>query len=205
MNTLASVLKGRSAFAAAAVCVSMATAPMVAQAQSISGTISFTGGATLNNPITNSTAYTGFFGPGTGDLPVVLGGSQTGDFASVPGMTPVTFLPFTFLPFTSPQLLWSFNYGGNSYSFTATTLDDVTQSGYLNLQGTGYVSVTGFADTSAIWSYTDTGSGTSVSFGASITTTPEPSTISLMAVLGLLGCTVQLAARRKTTLPGGPC
>jgi hypothetical protein len=205
MNTLVSFLKSRRAFAAVIACATAAIAPMAAQGQSISGTISFAGGATLDNPIASATGYTGFFGPGLGDLPVVLGGSQTGTYGGVAAMTPVTFTPFTFLPFTAPQLLWSFSSGGETYSFTATALTDVTQAGYLNLQGTGFASITGivdYTDTPATWSYTDTGSGTSVSFGGSITTTPEPSTISLLAVFGLAVCAIQIA-RRKAVRQGG--
>ncbi len=204
MNTLPSFLKSCRAFAAVIACATTVVVPMAAQGQSINGTISFTGGATLNNPIATATGYTGFFGPGLGNLPVVLGGSQTGTYAGVAAMTPVTFTPFTFLPFAGPQLLWSFSSGGETYSFTATALTDVTQTGYLNLQGTGFASATGvvnYTDTTATWSYTDTGSGTSVSFGGSITTTPEPSTISLLAVFGLAACAIQIA-RRKAARQG---
>jgi hypothetical protein len=204
MNTLVSFLKSRSAFAAAIACAAASTAPMAAQGQSISGTISFTGGANLNNPIATATGYSSFFGPGVGNLPVVLGGSQTGTYGGIAALTPVTFTPFTFLPFTGPQLLWSFSTGGETYSFTATALTDLTQIGYLNLQGTGFASATGlvnYTDTAATWSYTDTGSGTSVSFGASITTTPEPSTISLLAVFGLAACAIHIA-RRKAARQG---
>jgi PEP-CTERM motif len=202
MNTFASILKGRRAFTAAIAGITVAVAPMAAQAQSISGTISFTGGANLDEPIATATQYISYFGVSTPN-PVVLGGSQTGTFAAVPAMTQVTFLPFTFLPFTAPQTLWSFTSGGDTYSFTATSLTDINQVGYLNIQGSGTLSVTGFANTPATWSYTDTGSGTAVSFGASITATPEPSTIALMAVFGLIGCAIQIAARRKTSRQGG--
>lgn len=203
MSTLVSFLKARSAFAVA--CATAVITPMTAHGQSITGTISFTGGATLNNPIATATGYTGFFGPGLGNLPVVLGGSQTGTYAGVAAMTPVTFTPFTFLPFTGPQVLWSFSSGGETYSFTATSLTPpVSLPGYLNLQGNGFASATGtvnYTDTAATWSYTDTGSGTSVSFGASVTATPEPSTISLLAVFGLAVCAIQIA-RRKTARQG---
>jgi len=171
------------------------------QAQPITGSISFTGGADLNGSLAAATAYTGFFDTVSIPSPVVLGGSQTGSFATVSTGTQVTFYPFSFAPFSAPQTLWSFMAGGNTYTFTAISLLNVTPlPSYLNLQGTGTISITGFSTTAATWSYTDTGSGSGpgFNFGASITATPEPSTTSLIAVLALVGGAFRIAAGRKS-------
>jgi len=206
MKTFASVTEGSRLFAAVVVGVVAVFSSTLARSQPITGSLSFTGGADVSggtNGLSTATAYTGFFDTASITKPVVLGGSQTGSFASVPTGTQVTFYPFTFLPFTAPQTLWSFTVGADTYSFTATSLVNVTPlPSYLNLRGTGIVSITGFANTTATWSYTDTGmgAGPGFNFGASITATPEPSTASLMAVLGLVGVAVRIAARRKPCL-----
>jgi hypothetical protein len=204
MKTFASSSSGRRLFAAVVAGVAVVFSSTQARAAApVTGTISFTGGADLNGSLSTATAYTGFFNSGLITMPVVLGGSQTGSFASVPTGTQVTFYPFTFLPFTAPRTLWSFTAGADTYSFTATSLVNVTPlPSYLNLQGSGVVSITGFADTAATWSYTDTGSGAGpgFNFGASITATPEPSTASLMTVLALIGGAVRIAAKRKLCL-----
>jgi len=201
MKTFASVTGRSRLFAAVVAGVTMVFSSTLAQAQPITGSISFTGGADVNGSLATATAYTGFFDTVSIPTPVVLGGSQTGSFASVPTGTQVTFYPFSFLPFAAPQTLWSFTAGGDTYSFTATSLLNVTPlPSYLNLQGTGVISITGLANTTATWSYTDTGMGTGpgFNFGASITATPEPSTASLMAVLALVGGAVRIAAGRKS-------
>jgi hypothetical protein len=206
MKTFTTVTGGSRLFAAVVVGVVMGFSSTLTQAQPITGSLSFTGGADVTggtNGLSTATAYTGFFGSGSGGKPVVLGGSQSGSYATVPTGTAVTFFPFTFLPFTSPQELWTFSVGPTTYSFTATTLTDMDPSTpFLNLQGTGMLSISGFTDTTAKWTYTDTGSGpgTAFNFGASIVATPEPSTASLMIVLALVGVVVRIATKRKAGL-----
>jgi len=205
MKTFATVTGGSRLFAAVVVGAVMGFSSTLTQAQPITGSLSFTGGADVTggtNGLSTATAYTGFFGSGSGGKPVVLGGSQSGSYATVPTGTAVTFFPFTFLPFT-PQELWTFSVGLTTYSFTATTLTDVDPgTPFLNLQGTGMLSISGFTDTTAKWTYTDTGSGPGTAFnlGASIVATPEPSTASLMIVLALVGVAVRIAAKRKAGL-----
>jgi hypothetical protein len=212
MKTFASVTGECRLMAAIVAGVAVVFASTSGQAQPITGSISFTGGADLNGSLAAATAYTGFFDTVSIPSPVVLGGSQTGSFATVPSGTQVTFYPFVFQPFTAPQLLWSFAAGGETYSFTAISLVNATppsfSSSYLNLQGNGVISITGatsFSPTTASWSYTDTGtgSGPGFNFGASITATPEPSTTSLIAVLALVGCGFRIAARRKSCSRAG--
>jgi hypothetical protein len=206
MNTFASVTGECRLMAVVVAGVVAVFASTSGQAQPITGSISFTGGADLNGSLAAATAYTGFFDTVSIPSPVVLGGSQSGSFATVPTGTQVTFFPFAFLPFTAPQTLWSFTAGADTYTFTALSLLNVTpEPGYLNLEGAGVISITGLSDTLATWSYTDTGigSGPGFNFGASITATPEPSTTSLIAVLALVGGAFRIAARRKSCSQAG--
>ena len=181
---------------AAAVC------SIAADAQPISGTIDFTGGAVLNGSLETATTFTSYFGNGV-SLPTVLGGSQTGDYQFVPVGTQVTMDPFSFNPFNPSSVvsipLWSFSVNTTKYSFTATSIFLVLQSPhFLNIEGAGIASITGFADTPATWSFTDTGSGAgpSFNFGGSIAVVPEPSITPLVMALPLLGCML-LDIRRK--------
>jgi hypothetical protein len=211
MKTFASVPGGCRSFGTVIVGLAVAFSSMLAQAQPITGSIGFTGGADISGTLSNetATAYTGFFNTVSIPMPVVLGGSQTGTFVGAPTGTQVTFFPFTFLPFTtSPQELWSFTAAGETYTFTATTLAEVVHPNFLNLSGLGTISIMGtinYTDTTATWSYTDTGSGPGpgYNFAASITATPEPSTTSLMTMLALIGGALRIVARRKSCLPAG--
>jgi hypothetical protein len=185
--------------------LAVAVCSLAAQAQPISGTIDFTGGAVLNGSLETATAFTSYFGNGV-SLPTVLGGSQTGDYQFVPAGTQVTIDPFSFNPFNPSSVpsipLWSFSVNSTKYSFAATSLLIVQQSPhFLNVEGAGIASITGFADTPATWSFTDTGSGAgpSFNFGGSMAVVPEPSITPLVMALPLLGCAL-LGIRRKPRL-----
>ena len=156
----------------------------------INGTISFDGGALLDNPLGSATKFISIFGPGSDPLPEVLGGSQTGTYASplVVAGTPATFPAFTFIPPAVNFPLWSFTFGGNNYSFQANTITFVYQNGagngFLDIAGTGTASISGYTDTPGTWSIVDTGQGSPVlTFGAStqVTPVPEPSAFALLA------------------------
>ena len=173
--------------------LAMSVCLLEAQAQPISGTINFTGGAVLNGSLETATAFTSYFGNAV-SMPTVLGGSQTGDYQFVPTGTQVKIDPFSFDPLNpSSDLsipLWSFSVNGTKYSFTATSLLIVQQSPhFLNVEGDGIASITGFADTSATWSFTDTGSGAGpvFNFGGSMAVVPESSLAPLTMALPLLG------------------
>ncbi|HYG25190.1 MAG TPA: hypothetical protein VEH04_20670 [Verrucomicrobiae bacterium] len=153
----------------------------------ISGEIAFTGGATLNGPIDTATAFTSIFGPlGPGaDVPVV-GGGPTGNYAGVPGGTPVSFTPFAFdAPIGSPTQLWTFSVGPTTYSFDITSVTIALQgSGFLHLTGEGIAHITGQLSTPATWSITDVGfNGPVFTFG-NIAVVPEPSINALLAGFG---------------------
>jgi hypothetical protein len=159
----------------------------------INGTISFDGGALLNAPLGSASQFISIFGPGSDPLPEVLGGSQTGTYATVFAGTPAIFPAFTFIPSpVSSFPLWSFNFGGNTYSFQADSITFVYQNGiangFLDIAGTGTASISGGAyyDTPGTWSIVDTGQGSSViTFGAATQVTgppvPEPSAFALLA------------------------
>lgn len=172
---------------------------MSAQAQpGINGSISFVGGATLDGPLATATAFTGFTGPSGSGSPVVLGSSTTGDFAGVPGNTAATFSLFTFNPApVSVNPLWSFNYGGKLYSFSIASITiDYQSATFLNISGTGMAHIDGFTDTLGSFSITDTrlGSAPVVTFGASFSVVPEPTSAALL-LLGGVG--IALVSRRR--------
>ena len=157
----------------------------------ITGSIDFTGGAVLNSSLQTATGYGSFYGT-PGPSPAVLGGSQTGDYGSVPTGTAVAINPFLFKPYDPSSAvsipLWSFMVGTTEYSFSATSIPFVQQlPGYLNVQGEGVASITGYSDTAATWSFTDTGfgPGTSFNFGGSMTAIPEASLMPLVTALAL--------------------
>lgn len=171
---------------------------LAVQAQVFTGSLDFYGGATLNQTLGTATGFTSYFGPGgTGD-PLVLGGTQTGIYSSVPSGTQVTFTPFIFDPApASPFQFWTLTSGSTTYSFDITSVTtDFQNSNFLNLAGQG-VAFIGSTALPSVWSLTDTGGGSSlnVTFGVAVTAVPEPSSIVLFFA-GLVTCLV-IAFRRQ--------
>jgi hypothetical protein len=200
----------RRLFLAAVSALTVSVCPLAAHAQPISGTINFTGGAVLNGSLETATTFTSYFGNGV-SLPTVLGGSQTGDYQFVPAGTQVVIDPLTFSPYNPSSILsiplWSFSVNATEYSFTATSILVVNQSShFLNVEGAGIASITGFADTPATWSFTDTGSGAgpSFNFGGSMAVVPEPAITPLATALPLLGCALLGIWRRPRPAPTCP-
>ncbi|HUA38492.1 MAG TPA: hypothetical protein VMA35_08895 [Candidatus Sulfopaludibacter sp.] len=153
------------------------------------GSINFFGGATLNGSLDTATAFTSFTGPFSGD-PGVLPGA-TGDFASIPAYSPVTFSTFSFNPPASNFQLWTLTVGATTYTFDASSVQvDLQNSSFLNLSGTGTAIVTGYFDTPGNWTITDTGgSSATFTFGASTTVgqVPEPSVLAMGLSLAAMG------------------
>jgi hypothetical protein len=131
------------------------------QATSISGSISFDGGAVLlNNTLASATAIDSF-----GGATMVSGGANlpTGTFAGL-ATTPVTMTAqgFTFSPGLSPSPindLWSFTAAGITYSFNLLSATGVFANGSLDLSGQGILQVTGYADTAGTWTLDINGGG----------------------------------------------
>lgn len=161
------------------------------QAIPISGQISFSGLAVLDSTtLTSATKFLSYSNSaGTTAFPTV--GIHTGSYSS-PLLTgaSATFTPFTFSPVTAstPFVLWTFTIGVNTYSFKVNSLVVATQnSTFLNVIGTGIASITGFTDTSGIFSITDTGSGgPTFTFGAN-TTVPDGGTTVMLLGAALSG------------------
>jgi hypothetical protein len=167
-----------------------------AQAQSISGTIQFTGGAQLDNAnLAAATRFISIFGPsGPGSNPQVLAATETGNYVGIPNGTPAVFTPFTFVPPAANVIpLWTLTIGATTYSFDATSVQVVYQdSFFLDIGGQGVAHITGMQDTVGTWSITDTGGDGSVpvfTFGAATDVgsvgAPEPSTFALLVILVL--------------------
>src|ERR1700722_13181715 len=112
-----------------------------AQAQTISGTIQFTGGAQLDNAnLALATRFVSIFGPtGPGSNPQVLAATETGNYVGIPNGTPATFTPFQFVPAAANVLpLWSLTIGATTYSFDASSVQVVYQdSFFLDIGGQG--------------------------------------------------------------------
>ncbi len=86
---------------------------------------------------------------------------ELGSYASVPSGTPVTFTPFSRAERRRRMTpLWTFTWGGLTYSFDATSIVVVKQTNaFLDLEGVGIANITGFTSTPGTWSITDTAVG----------------------------------------------
>ena len=161
----------------------------------ITGDIGFGGRYTVNNPVlANATAFTSFT--------QILVKTTNGSYELVPGDSTVsgTFTPFTFSPATLPApSLWTFTFGGLTYTFTATSETSQYLGGVLNtwiIGGDGFASITGFADTPGTWTLTATQTGASFTFASTAGAVPDNgSTLILLgaALSGLALIKVRLA------------
>jgi hypothetical protein len=113
---------------------------------------------------------------------------ELGSYALVPSGTPVTFTPFTLLA-AGVTPLWTFTSGGLTYSFDATSIVVVKKTnGFLDLEGGGIASITGFDSTPGTWSITDTAVGTEKTFvfgEATSAVLPDTGMTALLLGLGL--------------------
>ena len=90
------------------------------------------------------------------------------------------------------QNIWTFTVAGITYSLNVGTVTNIDRGTSVNdnisVVGVGTLTITGFDPTPGTWSFTGGFAGTSqnLSFSASPTPVPEPSTLAMLA-LGLLG------------------
>jgi hypothetical protein len=159
---------------------------VTAQAIPITGAIGFTGSASYNSTsLATATAFTGFNA-------AVLGGSQSGSYASVPALTASSWTPFVFTT-SSVTPLWTFAIGSTLYSFDATSVTvDYQDALYLNLRGSGVARITGLDDTVGTWSITSVGGTSTFTFGAESVSegsasVPDGGTSAAMLGLALAG------------------
>lgn len=170
------------------------------QAQTISGSIQFSGGSTNDTTsLLTSSKMLGFTGTGLAATPVVQYG-DSGSYFGVPSGQPVAFNSFDFSLGVGPipsTTLWSFTYGGDVYSFAANAITTLSQRSlilaggageedFLNIKGTGIASILGsnLNPTPGTFSITESGPpGATTAFNFSeIIVVPEPSTLALLAI-----------------------
>jgi hypothetical protein len=132
--------------------------------------------------------------------------SASGTYAPVtPLLTLASYQDFTFSPALSPMPvapLWSFSFGGRTYTFQLDTIDAnvyTPSTSTRSLRGTGILRITGsnpsYDDTPSTWFFS--GQGTQGQFSVSssnIVPVPEPTALGLLG-LGLLG--LGFGRRRK--------
>jgi hypothetical protein len=169
----------------------------------ITGSISFTGSPIFNSsPISGATEITGY------NSAYIAVDQQTGDYAALPDLFPVTFNPFVFSPpdqTVSP--LWTFDYDGRTYSAWVTSMVSSFNAALKiwNFGGSGYLSITGFENTAAEWNFSAGQIGGADYFGsaaAAIQTVPDTGATLLMLAGGLV-C-LMAAGRVRLSRVGKP-
>ncbi len=119
---------------------------------------------------------------------------ETGSYSGVPIFTPVTFQNFSFTGSGLSAVLtasvlpvWTFTFGGNTYSFDLTSLISGTvTAGGLDLQGTGTAHITGFDNTAGTFALQGTGNNFSFAFiTASTSAVAVPENGSAVVFLGI--------------------
>jgi len=119
-----------------------------------------------------------------------------GDYSGVALGTFVDFNDFVFDPLSAGTQLWTFDFGGNTYSFSMSTITIVSQtSNTVSLEGSGMASISGFDDTDGDFALTLNQSGQAFSFSSSASVVPVPPAVWLFGS-GLLGL-IKIARRRK--------
>ena len=159
------------------------------QAHAFSGTVEFTGSASASGASGAGTTTITFSNPWhvTTDPNAAPDGAYTGTAG-----TAATMFSFSFTgdgataTLTAPVTpMWSFVFGGNTYTFNLDALSNGhVQSGSMSFSGTGFAFINGADATSASWSLQGSSSG-GFTFRLSSSTTAAPDGGSAVALLGL--------------------
>jgi hypothetical protein len=115
-----------------------------AQATPITGMLNISGTAHYNAPIATATQVTMF-------EDVITGGANTGSFAGIPSLVPVTMTsPYIFNPSTPTPALWS--VAGFTFDLLSSVIIFQSSHGIL-IEGDGIITGNGFDPTSGHWSF----------------------------------------------------
>jgi hypothetical protein len=168
-----------------------------AAAVPITGGLSLAGGPVVvdTGSLATAQAITSF-----GNVAVTSAG---GSYASITPFTPVTTTTgFTFLPTLSPNPtvnVWSFVFGGKTYSFDLSSIQSVSQgfdvngNQFLDISGKGTLHITGFTDTIGTYIFTANSASDTFSFSSSNGAVPDGGTTVMLLGAAFAG----LALLRK--------
>jgi hypothetical protein len=158
------------------------------QAQAITGGIEFFGSSTASGASGMGLTTTISFSNPWHSL------ATTGSYNGVLTGTDTTFNGFSFMnDGTAATLIgndspiWTFNFGGNAYSFDLHTLTSGhVEPGAMAFSGTGIAHITGFDDTPASFALQGAGSGFDFTLSSSTTAAVPEGSTTVLLVLGLL-------------------
>ena len=178
--------------------ISCALFSQQAQADPVTGNITFGGSVNMDGNANNATMVTGWHGFGGVGNPIVV--DADGDFSSfvTPGVSQAVFaVPWTFN--SGPvNAFWS--VGGFTFNLTASSIFSQGNGG-LVVTGFGWITGNGFDATYGTWSFStqNPGVGNPARFSFSAATGAVPDSGSTVAFLGLALVGVEALRRRMRT------